>query len=140
MSRGRGEDGPDDHAEADSRRLDRWLWFVRVVKSRTMAAGLVEAGKVRVNREKTTKPSHLLKVGDVVTVAAGAHVRVLKVVAMGERRGPASEARALFEDLTPPRPPRSTAEPVAAPVERSPGAGRPTKRDRRLTERLIRDE
>ena len=87
MSRG-GDDG-DDQSGGDSRRLDRWLWFARVVKSRTLAAGLVEAGKVRINREKVTKSSHQLKAGDVVTVAAGAHVRVLKVVAMGERRGPA---------------------------------------------------
>lgn len=127
----------DGGGAEDGRRLDRWLWFARVVKSRTMAAGLVAAGKVRVNRERVTKASHQVRTGDVLTITVGPRVRILKVLAAGERRGPASEARELFEDLTPP------VEPVPGPRglpamggERSPGAGRPTKRDRRLTDRL----
>ncbi len=84
-----------------TQRLDKWLWFARVVKTRTLAAGLVEDGKVRVNRSRIAKPSHAVKSGDVVTVTAHRQVRVLKVVAAGVRRGSASEARTLFEDLTP---------------------------------------
>lgn len=125
-----------DTDAADSRRLDRWLWFARVVKSRTLAAGLVTDGRVRVNREKVTKPSQSIKPGDVLTVVVGPRLRILKVLAIGERRGPASEAQALFEDLSPPPPPRDAAPPGPAPDgEREPGSGRPTKRDRRLTER-----
>jgi ribosome-associated heat shock protein Hsp15 len=82
-------------------RLDKWLWFVRLVKSRTSAAALVADGKVRVNRERASKPSQTLRVGDVVTVAVHARVRVLRVLAIGARRGPPAEARRLYEDLTP---------------------------------------
>ena len=127
--------GPD----SGSQRLDKWLWFVRVAKTRTLAARLVSEGKVRLNRERINKPSQRLKVADVVTVAAHDRVRILKVKAMGLRRGPPAEAQALFEDLTPPAPPRpdgvAAQEPAGA---REPGAGRPTKRDRRLIERLQR--
>lgn len=120
----------------DSRRLDRWLWFARVVKSRTLAAGLIEDGRVRVNREKATKPSQSIKPGDVLTVVVGPRLRILKVLDVGERRGPATEARTLYEDLTPPPPPAAERPAVPAPDgAREPGAGRPTKRDRRLTDR-----
>lgn len=142
----------EDAAEADGaaavggQRLDKWLWFARVVKSRTLAAGLVSGGKVRVNRQRVDKPSHWLKPGDVVTVSVGRKVRVLKVMAPGVRRGPAAEASELFEELTP-----SLASPIAgAGSARSPvlahdaceqggrdhGAGRPTKRQRREIDKL----
>ena len=87
-----------------TQRIDKWLWFARIVKSRTLAAGAVSSGSVRVNRQKVTKPSHPVSVGDVVTVAVHGRVRVLRVLAAGERRGPAVEARALCEDLSQPPP------------------------------------
>jgi ribosome-associated heat shock protein Hsp15 len=83
-----------------------------------------------------TKASTHVKPGDVLTVTVGPRVRILKVVAAGERRGPAREAQALFEDLTPPAEPRPSVDPAPSGGERTPGAGRPTKRDRRLTDRL----
>jgi ribosome-associated heat shock protein Hsp15 len=86
---------------AEAQRLDKWLWFARVVKSRTLAAALVIDRKVRVNRERASKPSQMLRVGDVVTIAVHARVRVLKVLAAGARRGPPAEACLLYEDLTP---------------------------------------
>lgn len=130
----------DDAGGAESRRLDRWLWFARVVKSRTLAAGLVEDGRVRVNREKVTKPAQAIKPGDVLTIVVGPRLRVLKVLDVGERRGPASEARGLFEDLTPPAEPREAQPPATAmDGEREPGSGRPTKRDRRLTDKWKQD-
>jgi ribosome-associated heat shock protein Hsp15 len=93
-------------ASAESRppgtqRLDRWLWFARVVKSRTLAAEAVALGKVRVNRVRAAKASHALRPGDVLTLALGGRVRVLKVLAPGVRRGPAAEARTLYELLSP---------------------------------------
>jgi ribosome-associated heat shock protein Hsp15 len=88
-----------DTAGSEVQRLDKWLWFVRVAKSRTLAAALVADGKVRVNRERASKPSQTLRVGDVVTVAVHERVRVLKVLATGARRGPPAEARRLYEDL-----------------------------------------
>jgi len=118
-------------------RLDKWLWFARVIKSRTLAAGLVVDGRVRINREKVEKPSHPVRTGDVLTIGVGDRVRILKVVAMGSRRGPATEARLLFEDLTPP--PASTPR-IPEVLSRDPGSGRPTKRDRRLIDRLTHDE
>ena len=84
---------------APGQRLDRWLWFARVVKSRTLAARVIEGGKVRVNRVRVVKPSHLLREGDVLTVTLRGKVLLLKVLAAGARRGPPSEARLLYERL-----------------------------------------
>jgi ribosome-associated heat shock protein Hsp15 len=89
-------------ASGETRRLDRWLWFARFFKTRGMAARLCEGGRVRVNRIKTRKPSHALRPGDVLTFPQGRDIRVVRVIGLGERRGPAVEARALYEDLTPP--------------------------------------
>ncbi len=120
-------------AEVGRIRVDKWLFFVRVAKSRTLAAKWVSEGHVRVNREKIAQPSHALKVGDVLTVALDRRVLVLKMLAPGTRRGPAEEARTLYEDLTPAEPKPA---PEAAVAERDAGAGRPTKRDRRALDRL----
>ena len=81
--------------------MDKWLWFARVVKQRPMAAELVETGHVRLNRAKVTKPGHVLRPDDVLTIAVGGHVRVLRVKDLGTRRGPFSQACQLYEDLTP---------------------------------------
>lgn len=126
--------GPDPTLAGGSQRLDQWLWFARVVKSRTLAATLIAEGKFRVNREKIEKPSAIVRPGDVVTSAAASNVRILRVAAIGRRRGPASEAQGLYEDLTPPPPPPEERE---APVaEREAGSGRPTKKDRRLIDKI----
>jgi len=124
-------------ASGTAQRLDKWLWFVRVIKTRTAAAALVTDGRVRVNRERIVKPSQLVKAGDVVTVAVGSHVRVLEVVSAGERRGPPTEAQMLYRDLTPPREPAAGA-PTAESFSgtRDQGSGRPTKRERRAIDRL----
>ena len=82
-----------------SQRLDKWLWHGRFVKTRSLASRLVADGKVRVNREKVLKPSHNVSAGDVITGTFGGHVRVVKVLALAERRGPPAEARTLYEDL-----------------------------------------
>jgi ribosome-associated heat shock protein Hsp15 len=84
----------------DRQRLDKWLWHARVVRARTGAAALVEAGHVRVNGAREKSPGHAVKPGDVVTVSLDRVVRVLKVVGFSERRGDASAATALYEDLT----------------------------------------
>ena len=135
MSRADDEDDGTE-AGATSQRVDRWLWFVRVVKSRTLAAGLVSDGRVRINREKASKPSQTVKSGDVLTITVGPRLRILKVVAMGLRRGPPSEAQTLYEDLTPPPPPRESRPEVELDEMRDVGSGRPTKRDRRQTDWL----
>lgn len=115
-------------------RIDRWLWYARLLKSRSLAAALAASGKIRVNGERISKASRLVRPGDVLTLPLAAHIRVVKVAAAGTRRGPASEARALYEDLSPPAP-RARTEP-AAPATRDAGDGRPTKKERRRTDAL----
>lgn len=117
-------------------RLDKWLWFARFVKTRSLATKLIVDGRMRVNGAPTQKAHYTVKVGDVLTFPLGPHIRVIKVAALGSRRGPAPEAQVLYEDLDPPRPaaPRHAAS--AAFEERAMGSGRPTKRDGRRIARL----
>lgn len=144
-----------DNQTADvnaAQRLDKWLWFARVAKTRTLAASLVTNGRVRINRERVVKPSQTVRLGDVVTVSVPGGVRVLKISAPGVRRGPATEAATLYEEIVPLRPSqRSQSESAAAgnpgpadagdgpgqggPVSEA-GSGRPTKKDRRVLDRL----
>jgi ribosome-associated heat shock protein Hsp15 len=84
----------------ERQRLDKWLWHARVVRARTGAAALVEAGHVRVNGAREKSPGHAVKAGDVITVSLDRVVRVLKVVGFSERRGDAAAAAPLYEDLT----------------------------------------
>jgi ribosome-associated heat shock protein Hsp15 len=84
-----------------TQRLDKWLWHARIVKTRSIAAQLVAQGKCRINREKVMKPSHPVKCGDVITAAVFGRVRILQISSFSARRGPASEARLLYVDLTP---------------------------------------
>lgn len=84
-------------------RIDKWLWHARFFKSRSMAADLVQAGEVTVNGMVVTKTAHPLKPGDVVSFVVGRrHWRAVRVLALGERRGPAPEAQALYEELPAP--------------------------------------
>jgi ribosome-associated heat shock protein Hsp15 len=124
-------------------RVDQWLWFARITKSRTLAQDLVVRGKVRLNRIKIDKPSTLVKPGDVLTLVVGPGVRSLEILAIGARRGPATEALLLFNDLTQAQPraapqPGKTdmAQDIVKSAVRSDGAGRPTKRDRRQIDKL----
>lgn len=118
-------------------RVDKWLWYIRAVKSRTLAADLVTGGKVRINRQPITKPSQLVKPGDVITISIRGRIRVIEVIDPGERRGPANEAVQLYRELTEPAPTFGANDGnVTPPAERSPGSGRPTKRDRRQIDTL----
>lgn len=89
----------------DRQRIDKWLWYARVVKSRTLASQLVEAGHVRVNGTRITGAARPIGAGEVLTIALDRQVRVLRIVAIGERRGPFKEACRLFEDLSEPHRP-----------------------------------
>jgi ribosome-associated heat shock protein Hsp15 len=86
----------------ERQRLDKWLWHARVVKARSSAAELVERGHVRINGVREKAPGHSVKAGDVVTVGLDHSVRVLKVVGFAERRGDATAARGLYDDLQAP--------------------------------------
>ncbi len=109
-------------AAPDRLRLDKWLWQARFFKTRTLAAKQVGGGLVRVNGARVTKPAFGVGVDDVLTFAQARQIRVVRILALGTRRGPASEARALYADLAPPE--RSARAPVRA-------GARPTKKDRR---------
>ena len=109
-------------------RVDKWLWQARFFKSRSLAAGCVTGGHLRVNGNRAAKASAAVGPGDVLTFSQGRLIRVVKIVALGTRRGPAPEAQALYEDLSPPE--EQERKPVP-PIARIEGNSRPTKRDRR---------
>jgi ribosome-associated heat shock protein Hsp15 len=117
----------------DAVRLDKWLWAARFYKSRSLAQAACAGGKVDVNGQ-AAKPSRAIRVGDRIEVTLGEWRRLLIVQALDDRRGPAATARALYEDLSPPPPPRAQRPPPA--VVRMRGLGRPTKRERRLHDRV----
>lgn len=117
----------------ERQRVDRWLHFARVVKTRSLAAKLAVSGRVRLNREKVSQASQPVRPGDVLTITMDRRILVYKVLLPGSRRGSATEARLLYEDLSPP------AEPVAPVAGRDPGSGRPSGKDRRALRRLFPD-
>ncbi len=135
---------------AEKLRIDKWLWYARFFKTRTLAAEVANGGKIRVNKVAIRKASADVKVGDVLTFHQGPNIRVIEVLALGSSRRPFEEARLLYSDLAPlpertPRKDRlaedeaepSTLDARTAPIaEREFGAGRPTKRERRETDRL----
>lgn len=126
-------------SEAETQRLDKWLWCARFFKSRGLANKLLGAGRLRLSGKVVSKAHQLVRPGDVLTFPQGPHIRVVKVLFLAERRGPAPEAQLLYEDLSPieAKPKEDSEKPVeAAPPRRDPGAGRPTKRDRRLIDHL----
>jgi ribosome-associated heat shock protein Hsp15 len=117
----------------DTVRLDKWLWAARFYKSRSLAQAACDGGKVDVNGQ-AAKPSRGIHAGDRIQLTQGDWRRELVVKGLSDRRGPAPEARALYDDLSPPPPPRALRPP--RPVFRASGLGRPTKRERRLHDRL----
>ena len=110
--------------EIEKLRVDKWFWQARFFKTRSLSAQMVMAGHVRINGKKVLKPATVLKLGDVVTFVQGRDVRVIKVIAFGTSRGPASEAQTLYEDLTP-------VQENHGQGPKFEGKGRPTKQDRR---------
>ncbi|RED47730.1 RNA-binding S4 domain-containing protein [Aestuariispira insulae] len=120
--------------ETQKLRLDKWLWYARFFKTRTLASTVVSAGHVRVNRQPIKKPGHMIKPGDVITFPQGPHIRVIEILGLSDRRGPAVEAQQLYNDLDPPQP-RAREEQFDV-ARRDKGAGRPTKKERRDTDQL----
>jgi ribosome-associated heat shock protein Hsp15 len=124
----------DVSASESGLRLDKWLWHARFCRTRVMAAELAAAGKVRIAGAVISKAHYSVKPGDVLTFPLGPHIRTVKVLALGIRRGQPATARLLYEDLAPPPPyTRETHEEVR-------GGPRPTKADRRAIDRLKGEE
>jgi ribosome-associated heat shock protein Hsp15 len=109
----------------DRQRIDKWLWFARIAKSRTLAQKLAISGRIRVNRDRNHSASRPVKSGDILTIAFDSGVRVLRIVDVGLRRGPPAEARSLYEDLSLPG-----ASSPGGTAPRSAASGHPTKRQR----------
>ncbi|MGZ8410200.1 MAG: RNA-binding S4 domain-containing protein [Hyphomicrobium sp.] len=118
-------------------RIDKWLWFSRLFKSRTVAAALCQSGRLRINGVIVQKAHQGLKPGDVLTFPKADYIRVIRVIALGSRRGPAPEAQSLYEDLDPPTPEKRLGVEGSVPgaVRRS-GSQRPTKAGGHATDNL----
>lgn len=118
-------------------RLDKWLWHARFHKSRTLAAAACAAGRIRLNGRMVAKAHQPVLPGDVLTFPLGHRIIVVRILALGSRRGPAPEARTLYEDLSPPAEAEADRAPAEGVVfERAAGSGRPSKADRRALDRL----
>ncbi len=113
----------------DKGRVDKWLWHARFFKTRSLATKQVTGGHVRLNGTRISKASVTVTVGDTLTFPQARRIRVIRIAAIGTRRGPAPEAQALYLDLTPPE---DKPEP-AAQIERK---GRPSKKDRRMARKM----
>ncbi len=131
-----GAGGTAGARPTETLRVDKWLWHARFFKSRSLANAMVAAGRLRVNSQPISKPHHQVRPGDVLTFPQGRRIRVIEVAAIGKRRGPATEAQTLYADLAPPEPRRETGVPEPRPAHRDKGSGRPTKKQRRDTDRL----
>jgi len=134
-----GKEEPHIVSPGGSRqRIDKWLFFTRMAKSRSIAQDLIRSNYVRVNGQLVSQPSGQVKAGDRVELTLERRDVVLMVKAGGERRGPFEEARLLYDDLSPP--PEERAKLTAfEQAQRAPGSGRPTKKERRETDRLFPD-
>ncbi|MEM9062757.1 MAG: RNA-binding S4 domain-containing protein [Pseudomonadota bacterium] len=119
-------------------RVDKWLWHARLFKSRGLAGEVAGSGSLRINGDRVAKASQTVKPGDVLTFPKAGYIRVIQIDAIGERRGPAPEAQALYTDLDPPQP--TPREERPAPILRDEGSGRPTKRQRREIDALRRPD
>ncbi len=115
----------------ERQRLDKWLWFARAVKTRSLAQKLIKGGGVRVNRERITSPSYQLRLGDVLTITLPRGIKVLQLDQFGTRRGPAPEAATLYQDISPP--------PVPLTPEQRAIKGRAPAPEKRPDKRARRD-
>ena len=119
-------------------RLDKWLWYARFFKTRSAATKAIQGGRFRLDGTIMAKPHRQAVCGQVLTFVQGSQVRVVRILALGTRRGPAPEAALLYEDLAPPVAPKAYDDRSRRLVfeDREKGDGRPTKRLRRQTDRL----
>ncbi len=121
-------------------RIDKWLWYARFFKTRTLASVVCNGGRVRVGGATVRKSSHLVRIDDVLTFTQGTNIRVIRILALGNRRGPASEAQLLYEDLAPVEKTGTGSKVDAGDGGvRDMGAGRPTKKERRDIDKLRGD-
>lgn len=100
--------GPGGRPSAEGKvglRLDKWLWQARFFRSRAIATEVIQGGRIRLNGQRVTKPGAVVAPGDTLTFPQADRIRLIRVLAAGHRRGPATEAQALYLDLDPPSAP-----------------------------------
>ena len=119
-------------------RIDKWLWYARFFKSRALASRMVSSGRLRIDGDAVSKPHRHVQVGQTLIFPQGEVTRTIEVRALATRRGPATEAQALYHDLDPPQKKDNSSDKLIIPAfeVRDAGSGRPTKRDRRLSDAL----
>ena len=130
---GRSAQGSPDAGAGQAMRADKWLWHARFFKTRGLAAKVISSGHLRVNGDKAVKPARSIAPGDVLTFPQARRIRVVKILALSDRRGPAPEAQGLYEDLTP-ETPESPKNPAYD------GKGRPGGKDRRKAREFDRSQ
>ena len=133
-----GEAGSGARTAPPSLRIDRWLWAARFFKTRSSAAAAVSGGKVHLNGQRT-KPGKAVRAGDRLDIRRGDARWEVTVLATAERRGPANEARALYQELPGSVERRGREREARRERRLAAGAGRPTKRDRRMLDRHTAD-
>ena len=117
-------------------RLDIYLYYIRIFKSRSLASKFISSNRLRVSGQVTQKPHKLISLGDILTMIINDKIKILKVLDIPNRRGPYSESLNFYEDITP-------IENLQREVDKNSNikfmdrVGRPTKRERRLTDRLM---
>ena len=119
-------------------RLDKWLWYARFMKSRSKATKFCQTSRFRVNGSIVAKAHCLVKQSDILTFSIGGNIKIIKILKLGVRRGPASEAQSLYEDRSPPVSLNAEDHKIAPHVgRRELGSGRPTKQQRRAIDKLM---
>lgn len=130
----------NERPEGETRqRIDKWLFFARIAKSRSIAQFKISAGNVRLNGNPINQPSRQVQPGDRLEISMERRILVLLVKQPGARRGPYEEAKLLYEDVTPPETSTGRLSALDHAV-RNPGSGRPTKKERRALERIRQPE
>lgn len=117
-------------------RIDKWLWAVRIFKTRTMAAEACSKGRVLINGMEA-KPSREVRVGDTVVVRKPPVLYTYRVLGIIDRRQPASKVKEYLEDITSPEELQKLKIKDTFFIRRDPGSGRPTKKERRLLDKLM---
>ena len=117
-------------------RLDTWLWYARFYKSRNLSSKAISSGKIRINSNKITKPAAKVKTHDFLTLNYVNEIRLIQVQSLGSRRGPASEAKSLYIELTESRIETSNAKSTIEKLKKDSNK-RPTKKDRRLLDKIV---
>ena len=115
----------------DTQRIDKWLWHARFFKTRSLCQKQITTGKIRVDREKISSPSRKVIVGNVLTITREREIKIIEIIGIADKRGPYSEARLLYNDLSPPKPEKQVKQQTTESLSRIKTEGRPTKHQRK---------